>query len=173
MQNANDRTRQLSQLKAWDIQGKIAFIQPGKRERASLNWQYQQEPLNQKLNLTSYLGINVLHLASENGQHKVEVDGEEYQSDDLEYLIYSLTGLTLPTEALSYWLKGIPYLKQDKLEYDELTQLPSKLTSRYNGQHWQVKYGKYQIVNQYRLATSFTISQSELTIKILVNKWTT
>ena len=100
-QNAGERLNQLAQLKSWTIQGKIAFLQQDKRERASLNWQYQEEPLNQRLNLTTYLGINVLHLESKNNWHIVEVDGQEYQSDDLEYLILSLTGLTLPAQALT------------------------------------------------------------------------
>jgi len=174
-QEISERNQQLSALNNWKINGRIAFIQADKRESASLNWQYQQDGENntrQRLDLTAPLGINVLHLESENNRHILEVDGEKYHSDDLNGLIYSLTGLTLPTEALTYWLKGLAYLPQDKLSYDSMTQLPRTLTSLYNNRLWSVEYQNYQVINQHRLATRFSITQADLNIKIHVKKWT-
>ncbi|WDD97722.1 lipoprotein insertase outer membrane protein LolB [Thalassomonas actiniarum] len=174
-QEISERNQQLSALNKWKILGRIAFIQADKRESASLNWRYEQDHndnTRQRLDLTAPLGINVLHLESDNGRHVLEVDGEEYHSEDLDALIYSLTGLTLPTRALSYWLKGLAYLPQDKLSYDSVTRLPVKLTSLYDNRLWSVEYQNYQLVNQHRLATKFTITQAELNIKILVKKWT-
>ena len=74
-QQISERTQTLKSLTNWQLQGKIAFIQPDKREKANINWRYQESPLTQKLNLTTYLGVNVLQLESRNGSHIVEVDG--------------------------------------------------------------------------------------------------
>lgn len=174
-QEISDRNQQLSALNKWKINGKIAFIQQDKRESASLNWLYerdQQKNKYQRIDLTAPLGINILHLESKNNNHLLEVDGKEYFSDDLDELIFALTGFTLPTEALTYWLKGLPYLPQDQLNYDDITQLPVSLTSLYKNRTWSITYKNYRLFNQHRLATRFTIRQAELNIKISVNKWT-
>ena len=96
---------------------------------------------------------------------------QEYQGTNLNQLIYSLTGLTLPAQALTYWLKGIPFSSHDTIEFSEQTKLPSKLTSNYDDETWQISYKNYQNINGYLLAKSFTIKQNQLTIKIQINHW--
>jgi len=170
-QSIDKRNQQLKQLTQWKITGKIAFIQNKKRESASLVWQVDTEKQTQKLNLNSYLGINILHLESKNGLHLIKVDGEKHTSSNLEQLIYSLTGLTLPANALNYWLKGLPYLPSDKIAYNDQTHLPETLTSFYNFSTWQIHYDRYQLIKEHRLATSFTLKKDDLLIKIAIKKW--
>ena len=69
-------------------------------------------------------GIKILELKREKSNFTVEVDGEHYQTQDLDNLIYRLTGLNLPTRAMNSWLKGIAYLPSDKIIYNEQNQLP-------------------------------------------------
>ena len=166
-----DRNQQLLALQQWKIKGKIAFIQGKQRESASLQWQYKNEDKSQQIHLNTYLGINILHLESQQNWHKIEVDGKVYYGDNLEQLIYSLTELTLPTSALLYWLKGLPYQAKDHIIYNEITQLPESLTSQYNGNDWTINYDKYQQINNYNLATNFTIKQNDLLIKIAIKEW--
>lgn len=175
-QTTQQRTSQLQQLKQWKIHGKIAFIQKtpykqDKRESASLLWQVDEENNNQTLNLNSYLGINVLSLSSTQGQHVIKVDSEEYRSDNLPQLIYSLTGLTLPTQALTFWLKGLPYQSSDKIIYDSETKFPLSMTSTYHNSAWQITYDKYKIFAQLPMATKFTIEKDGLLIKISITNW--
>lgn len=171
-QTIEQRNKQLAQINDWQLSGKIAFIQEKKRESASIHWQHRLSINSQKLDLNSYLGINVLHLESRNNIHTIEVDGESYQSENLDQLITSLTGFTLPTQALSHWLKGVAFNKDDKIVYHANSQLPLQLTSQYKGSHWQVNYDNYQQVNGQQLARNFTIKQNGLLIKISVKKWT-
>jgi outer membrane lipoprotein LolB len=174
-QGISERNKQVGKLNNWQISGQIAFIQGKKRDSAAINWQVEQDKqalTKQRLDLTTAFGINILHLSSSNHQHTLEVNGKQYQTEDLNALIYSLTGLTLPTQALSYWLKGLVYQAQDKVEYDLKTQLPNLLTSRYGERDWLVRYHNYQLIGPNRLATGITISQAKLTIKIKINQWT-
>lgn len=170
-QSKKARIEKLNKIQHWQINGKIAFIQESKRESASLFWQYDQSKKKQTLKLTTYLGINVLSLNSDDGIHVVEIDGKVYQSDNLEHLITSLTGLTLPTQALHYWLKGLTYSGSDSIIYDESSGLPLKLTSFYQDNVWQISYKKYQKINEVNLAHQFSIKQNNLTIKITLNQW--
>ena len=128
---AEQRSAQLLKNKVWRIKGKIAFIQKvkenkgkDKRQSASINWEINETEQTQTLNLTSFLGINVLNLESNKNKHLIKVNGKEYRGTNLPLLIYSLTGLTLPTKALNYWLKGLPYNSNDEIKIDEKTQLP-------------------------------------------------
>jgi outer membrane lipoprotein LolB len=169
------RTAQLLSKSAWQLNGKIAFIQQlqnkSKRESASLIWQVNEKQHTQELNLTSYLGINVLHLKSNKNQHLIKVDGKEYLGTNLSNLIYSLTGLTLPTQALNFWLKGLPYQADDKLQINEITRLPVSISSYYNNELWQITYANYEYFNNINMATQFTIEKDNLLIKIAVKNW--
>jgi outer membrane lipoprotein LolB len=147
------------------------MISPKERHSLTLNWLYQGERKRQTLNLTAVLGVQIFNLESVNGMHVINVDGERYQSPDLNALLSSLTGFTLPTQAMSFWLKGLPYLNSDKITYNEETQLPNTLASFHDGKEWTLKYGAYQQVGQYQLASKFTIKQEDLTIKINVHQW--
>lgn len=170
-QSKEARINKVKKIQQWQINGKIAFIQQNERESASLFWLYDQSNEKQTLKLTTYLGINVLSLNSEKDIHAVEIDGENYQHENLDQLIYSLTGLMLPTKALPYWLKGLAFSDNDLVVYNENSGLPSKLTSFYQGNEWQINYKKYQRVDEVNLAHQFTIKQNNLTIKIVLNQW--
>lgn len=172
---SQQRAQQLSAIKTWQLNGKIAFIQQAqeknKRESASITWQVNEHKKTQELNLTSYLGINVLHLKSNNEQHLIKVDGNEYHTTELSNLLYSLTGFTLPTRALSFWLKGVPYQADDLIQLDEKTQLPISMTSYHHNARWEINYSDYQFFNNINMATQFTIKKNDLLIKVAVKNW--
>jgi len=170
-QNIIERTKKLSTLSDWKINGKMGIISPKERHSLTINWYFQGTKKRQALNLTNVLGMQMFNLESVNGMHVVEVDGERYQSPDLNELLSSLTGLTLPTQAMTFWLKGLPYLANDEIIYHQETQLPQSLTSYYDERKWAVKYGSYQQVGQFQLATKFSIKQENFTIKINVHQW--
>ncbi len=170
-QMPQQRIAQLAKLQQWRVQGKIAFFEKANRNSATLTWQVDDKSKTQQLNLTSYLGINVLQLDSSDNNHKIQVDGKTYQGRNLEALIHSLTGFTLPTQALTFWLKGIPYQESDSIIYQAETRLPQSLISHYNNQLWQVNYSNYQQIDDYSLATKFSIKKDDLLIKIAINKW--
>jgi len=170
-QTPEQRISSLQQLQHWKITGKIGYIEKKTRNSATLNWQVNEKNKTQQLNLTTFLGISVLKLDSSANIHKVQVDGKTYYGKNLEVLILSITGLTLPTHALKFWLKGIPYQESDKISYQKTTQLPQTLTSYYNNERWQVNYANYQQIDGYSLATKFSIRKDDLLIKITVNKW--
>ena len=171
IQTPAERATQLLNLTHWKINGKIAFISPDNKESAGLAWTVNEKNNSQQLNLNTYLGINVLDLTSENSKHTIKVDGEEYISNNLSELINSLTGLTLPTKALNFWLKGLPYQKDDQIQFDKKTQLPTHLTSFYQGDKWDISYQHYKPVGQFQLATKFSIKKDNLLIKIAIRKW--
>ena len=170
-QEVTARNSQMKSLTDWQIFGKIAFFQGTDRNSATLNWQYLQSKQSQRLDLTTYLGINVLHLTSKNNIHTVKVNGTSYQDENLDELIYALTGYALPTEALTYWLKGLAYQENDVIAYHRESKLPIRLTSEYNSKQWLINYDRFQNTNNFQLPSKITIKQGNLTIKIVINRW--
>jgi outer membrane lipoprotein LolB len=169
--DTEQRNETLAQIKQWKIDGKIAFLQQKNRESANMQWQVDQEKNSQSLNMTTYLGINVLTLKQTDDHSSIEVDGEVHHSEDLDLLIWNLTGFPLPTQALHSWIKGLPYSTNDRLTLDD-NNLPRTIVSDYDGLTWQVYYQAYQGVDEHMLPKKITIKQNDLTIKISINHWT-
>lgn len=170
-QSHKQRLEQLSLIKRWQVQGKIAFIQSKSRESATMHWQVDETQRTQQLRLSTYLGINVLKVESNHNNHTVQVDGQTYQDENLKSLIYSLTGLTIPVEALASWLKAMPYHESDIITYQKQTQFPANLISDYNNEQWVITYSNFHSVSGYNLPTKLTIKKDDLRIKIAINKW--
>jgi len=190
-QSISQRNQQMLKLNHWRINGKIAFISAPKakntkkksRQSANLTWLYNKNYIarsfNQKIDLTSFLGINVLHVESQNNQHRIKIDGKTYTGDNLTEMIFRLTGLNLPAKALTYWLKGLSYSNSDQIIYDNTTHLPKRLYGTFstinNGvlapTTWEVRYQRYRRFSEHQLATKLTILHQNLTIKIAINQW--
>jgi outer membrane lipoprotein LolB len=172
LENKAKRIDYLQQLKKWSITGKIAFITDKKRQSFSFRWTVNELNQSQQLDLTTYLGINLLKLKSYSGTHTLVVDGQKFQGTDLEKLIYSSTGLIIPTKAMHGWLKGLEQSKNDVIEYDQKSHLPSRILSLHDQVFWQIDYANYYQLNQVQMAKKLTIKQNDLVIKIMINRWT-
>lgn len=170
-QSFHARNKQVSELNIWTISGKIAFINNKKRQSATFYWHNDALKKIERLNLSTVFGINVLELKRDENNFTLNLDDQNYQTQDLDNLIYQLTGLNLPTRAMSYWLKGLPYLPSDNISYHQLTQLPETLTSQYNNKIWQINFTKYHHVGPFQLAKQLTIIQDDLRIKIIIHSW--
>ncbi len=162
--------QQLSQLSNWQFKGKLAFITPKERQSANVLWQTHNQQL-EKLSLSTFLGINILELEKQPNDYVIHVDDESHHGTNLSYLIWQLTGLTLPVNALNDWLKARPHIANDQLIYDQNNIYPSGLISDFNQQQWQVKYRQYRPVNQIMLPHKIDITQGQLSIKLQINRW--
>ncbi|MGJ8691338.1 MAG: lipoprotein insertase outer membrane protein LolB [Thalassotalea sp.] len=171
IKTAAQRLTLMRNLSHWHAAGKIAFIEKDQRKSVSFAWQKNGQQ-SQALNLSTYLGINVFKLTSVKNQHTIDVDGQTHHSDNLSLLIWQLTNMQLPVDALAHWIKALPYSAKDSLTYQTGPLFPSALTSHFNGQTWQIRYSGYQLFNGLMLPTRLSIKQQELTIKIQINQWT-
>lgn len=170
---AEQRAKKINALEQWKVQGRIAFIKGKERDSASFYWRNQPTKQQQELNLTTFLGINIFSLTSQQGTHLLEVDGKEHQTDDLASMMYSLTGLQLPVNQLRLWLFGLPAYHTDQITYAPNTALPVNLLSYHNGYRWTVSFANYQRINTLDVATKLTIRQGDLLIKMQISDWKT
>ena len=163
------RSELLKQHTQWQVNGRIAFIQPDKRQSANLIWHYNAHQQINKIDLSTFLGINILKVDHANGLYQVEFDDESYQSKTLDELIYNLTGLIIPTHALSYWMQAIPYLDQDVI-VNNANNLPQSITSNYQNTSWKITYKNYRLVQGIAMPHSIAIKHKDISLKIAVKQ---
>ena len=170
--NEANHLQYLQRLNNWQVTGKIALISDKSRESASLYWQNQPYKQQEKLALTTYLGINILSIERVDRLYQIKIDDQVHQHRDLEHLLWSLSGYQLPTNALKFWLKGIPYSNKDKVTYADNKLMPQQITSHYNGSNWVINYQSFTTVDGIPLPDKISIKQDKLTIKLSINQWT-
>lgn len=158
---------QLAAERTFSVNGKIVFISTEKRQSASLNWRSSETET--KLNLSSFIGTNILSMAQTEAGVSIEIDGETYQGDNAQQLIYRLTGFNLPFVNGDEWLKGLS--KSENAQFDDNARLLT--TTLYDSYQspWQLSYDNYQQQDGYWLPHSIRLSNDELTIKLRVNAW--
>ncbi len=90
--------------------------------------------------------------------------GKVYTGDNSEELVYKLTGLHLPCDALKDLVRAIPNnLPYTKNEDGSIATITSdSFTATYNS---------YQNVGSYVLPEKINITGPELTIRIKINEW--
>lgn len=168
-QDKNQRSQQLEKINDWTIKGKIAFITPQEKQSANLFWQQEQDKIT--LKLTTFLGVSVLSLNSENGLYTLKADGKTWQDEDIETLMSQVTNISLPVNSLVYWVKGLKASNDDMISYSATTNLPNQLQAWANNKYWHIEYQSYRLIEQYRLANKLTVKHNDLTIKMAISSW--
>ena len=168
--SAQQRTEQLRISPNWSIKGKLAFISSKERKSANVLWRVNNEAL-ERLTLSTFLGINIFDVERQSKTYQISADGHQLNGKDLTQMIWQLTGLVLPVDAMDKWLRAIPYTQRDKLRYPPNAIAPDQLTSYSNGEMWQVNYQQYRWVNNYYMPHKLQLTYGDITIKLSINQW--
>ncbi|WP_199609334.1 lipoprotein insertase outer membrane protein LolB [Flocculibacter collagenilyticus] len=170
--------KHVNELKNWHIKGKLAFKSPQDKFSANLNWVYQDK--NYQLKLLTFLGTSIFTLESQSeSKHKpfkLDVEGEQYFSDNVDELIWSITGRHLPISDLPTLIKGDVAIKnktskQYIIERNELGQLNKLTFTDNNGRVWQIHYLTYAKTNGLLLPTNIKLRSSDISVKIAISEW--
>ncbi|WP_180958318.1 lipoprotein insertase outer membrane protein LolB [Vibrio sp. vnigr-6D03] len=160
--------KQLESLQEYALTGKMAYISESKRQSLSFYWKKTHN--SEELRLTTLLGQTALLLnIDENGATVVTHEGDTYQHVSGNILIKRLTGLSIPIDQLSEWIKGLP-IDADYYQLNEENTL-SDLTKQIDGQAWELNFNKYTQQNEFVLPSSLTLVQDKTKLKIAVSKW--
>ena len=164
--------QRLELIRDYQAIGKLGYISPDQRE--SLNFQWQHNPLQNQLRLTTFLGQTVLNMQSTSAGASVETYDEQNYSDiSADRLIARLTGLTIPVEQLNDWLLGKP-TNADKYTVNG-TQTLASLTKTIDGQTWHLDYISYQDVSflgsNLPVPHKLKLKQNNVTINLVISKW--
>ncbi len=162
----------LTDITDYQASGKLGFISPD--ERRSMKFYWQQHASVSQLRLTSVFGQTLLKMDMDPNGTKIETyDDHTYQSADGEQLLYHLTGLTIPLEQLTEWLKG------SAANADNYTLLPTHTLANQsktlNNKTWLINYKSYVDVPETKgsipLPNSLVLTQDQIKINLLISNW--
>lgn len=157
--------QQLKQLTHFTLKGKLAYISP--QDRVSLNLYWKQEGDSYELNLSSFLGGNILNLkVTPQGAVLIDDRDSVYHGTSANRLIFHLTGLYVPADQMKNWIKGLP-TGADRYQLSAL----NRLASLNKDQSWQVNYRAYQMVDKLALPQNIQLQQEKTKIKVIIDSW--
>lgn len=157
----------LQRLSHWTVKGKVAFITKAKKQSATLNWLYK-EPYH-RINLTSFLGINVLKLDETQSGAVIEISDETYRGENTEELLWRLTGFSLPVDKAHLWLSA--RLPLEQALYDQWGRLVSGQWTDASLMTWQINYDKFIDNQGMWLPSRITLKNDRISIKLQINEW--
>ena len=175
------RQQTLEKLQHWRVKGKLLFKSPEKKQSVSLNW--TQDHSRADLRLTTFMGISVLKMISDQHSATLEADGKTVTSNNPQRLLARTTGIALPVNELRYWMKGATSQNnQDQQvqlldEYNRVSQI--RLLDG-NFQPWQIDYQQYMTIplskqiNQQQsvqLPQKIRLSGNDMQITITIKDW--
>jgi outer membrane lipoprotein LolB len=160
------RSKTLSQIQNWNLQGAIGVRTPQDSFSADLNWEQHQG--NYTLSLYGPLGTNSFILTGQPNQVQLAMsDGRKFTAQDPEALVAQQLNWRLPVSNLYYWIRGLPVpgipSHQSFDEFHHITEL--------NQQGWKIQFLRYSSTKNTDLPTKLTLTYPQLNVKIVVSEW--
>ena len=172
----SNKSLKVADLTRWKIKGKLIFKSPKEKLSASLNWTQSDD--ESEIRLTTFLGISILKLVNNSSGATLTLDGNTYQSNDAQSLLYQKTGFNWPIVQLPMWIKG--YSEVGERQYDVANKLKqinfqSDLTDNSSAVDWTIKYPIYQPVmhngQSFDLPMQVRLTGHDMTIIIKIAQW--
>lgn len=162
----------LEGLKAWRLDGKLAIStkdSQGKAFRQSANLNWQQNP-----------GSYTLHLSGPFGQGSTVIKGDErgvslaqagqsiQHAATAEALLEQTLGYSLPIDALSYWVRGIP---SPNAAHGPVSKSENGSLATLEQLGWQLSFSRYVKVDQWPLPGKIIARKGPARITLIIKQW--
>jgi len=164
----DNRVTTLSNIENWDLDAMIAIRNNAKNDAGSASMKWQQVRNNYNISLFGPLGTNSVKLTGRPGRVTMETaNGQRSNAATPEMLLTEKTGWNIPVSSLYYWVRGIPVPNMPaQKKYDNYNHLISL-----QQQGWRIQYLNYTNVKQIDMPTKIFLSDSNLSVKIIINQW--
>ncbi|MDN3638399.1 lipoprotein insertase outer membrane protein LolB [Simiduia curdlanivorans] len=163
------REQQLMNIERWSFNGKLGVKAPGESASVYITWHQQQQ--DYVIGLQGPLGQGSAKMSGTERGAVLEQDGERYQSDDAESLVFQRFGWQLPVQQLKYWLRALPApasADERQLERDEQGLLLSQQQAG-----WSLQYSQYHWVGEQALPGKIKAESAALGVRLIlvINQW--
>lgn len=161
------RKSELSEIKDWDLSGRIAIVNGHESWHLSMKWQRHGDKYI--LDLSGPFGAGHAQLTGAEGNVLlVDSDQNYFYADNPDRLLHEVTGLRMPVKSLLFWISGIPdgNVNVDNQSLDAYGRLAELKQS-----DWQVRFKQYVDVDQHELPQKIFINGFNLKVKIFIDEW--
>jgi len=160
------RQREVQKLNTWRCEGRAAILAQNGGGQISFDWLYS--PKDQVLRIKTPLGQNALQLTvNPGGATLINHDGQVVQGENGEAMLREALGWSVPIESLRAWLLGLPASREDSYTLDPQGRL---LTM--DSQGWTIEYKRYSEINGVSLPSKFELRRSEISLRLVIDRWT-
>ncbi len=98
---------------------------------------------------------------------QMQISENRFDSDtNAQSLLYRHTGLTLPINALKYWLLGTPSPTDSAIELNE-----QGLLSKLQQNDWEVTFKRYTTQNNINLPNKIFLTKNGIKVRLIIQTW--
>lgn len=159
--------KQLSAIKSWHLNGRIAVITTTENWTANVHW--HQRAATYQLVFKAPLGQSTMSL--EGNPNRVVMrttDGKEIVENNPDVLIAKVMDLQIPVTGLYFWIRGIPAPRSTPKQY-QLDEAGYLYSLQQDG--WQISYKRYITVAGMSLPDKIFLENKHFKVKIAVSHW--
>ena len=133
--------------------------------KGNLNWRQQGE--NFDMRVAGPFGVGATNIAGRGRQVEIRSAKEVFTTEDPEADIQQRLGWSFPVSHLRYWVLGTP-APGSRAEF-ELDQAGHIASLGQDG--WELEYEEYRDADRLTLPRKFTVSNTHVHIKVVVDGW--
>ena len=148
---------EISQINHWQIKGKLGFKSTTQGGSATINW--QQHKANYTITLSGPFSSGNAEMQS----------GSKIVRNTPQQLVMQLTGLPLPVDFLSSWVKGLP--SKDRQSLQNFVANKNGSAASFQQHNWQLSFSNYRFTQQGYLPKKIIGQQGEQSFKLLISQW--
>ncbi len=173
LNNSSWETHQnlVSSSTTWTLRGRLNIRQNDRSDTVSINWQQNQEAF--EINLSGALGLGSTIIIGDQQRIRLQRGNEEpILAANLMELSRDYLGYEFPTNALIYWVRGIPapsnlftLVLNDEQRLASLTQQDSI------GNTWQLEYDRYRNIDDLDLPGRIRMQHPEYRLTFIIQSW--
>ncbi len=160
-----DRSQQLSSIRAWSIHGSTSIQHQNKTDMASLTWIQRDEGYN----ISLFGPLSLGRVTIQGGPGRVTLTRSNkppVSASSPEQLMQRELGWQLPISNSFYWVRGIPAPGKYQMRLDSQNRL-----AQLNQEGWNIQYLGYMKIQQMDLPRTIELSNPRLRIKIVIRNW--
>lgn len=147
------------------INGRIAIIQPERRDSAGLRWTHEAGA--DEMLLRNPFGQTVARITSDRQGVTLEAEGKIHVAQDAETLTQELLGWQLPLSGLRYWVAALPAPGGEfRSEQDE----QGRMAVLYQ-QGWTIRYTRYAGAARDALPLRLSLQRDGMEVRVLIDEW--
>lgn len=157
----------ITALERWAATGRVSVRQGRQGWNAALHW--TQAAADFRLRIMAPLAQGTWQIEGNSRSVAMTTPQQEYLlAADVETLLQTQLGWTLPVGGARYWLTGIP---DPDRAYDQLQLNDEGLLELLAQGGWLIRVQEYQSVGGYRLPRRLTLERDEVTVRLALTQW--
>lgn len=165
IQSPSVRQVQLAFISRWEMRGAFSIQQLG-QQPVIANYQWQQYAKNYRINISSVLNVYTIKIIKQNNLVLLfKNEALISQAKTPEQLMQKALGWSLPINALSNWIKGLPAPGKYRAQYDVFGHV---MLLQQLG--WRIRYSQYADIHGVDFPEVIYLQQSRLKAKIVIKQ---